>query len=120
MELKSSQRGLLKDRSRLYCGKGRGGLASRPLRQKGTIMPRPKKRVPYQGREVEATPVSATSSAEHWNQYLLEDGTVVRMKLVATEFVRIDGEHDAEGNPVYQIRSTNVVSLEAPEELRRR
>jgi len=82
-------------------------------------VPRPKKRVPYGGKEVEGTPVSPTSTSEHWNQYLLEDGSVVRMKLVATEFVRIDGEYDAEGNPVYIIRSTNVVAVESPDELKR-
>lgn len=83
-------------------------------------MPRPKKRVPYQGSEVEATPVTPTSTSEHWNQYLLEDGSVVRMKLVATEFLKIDDEYDAEGNPVYVIRSTNVVAVESPDELKQR
>lgn len=79
-------------------------------------MGRPKRRVQFQGREVEATPVSATSSSEHWNHYLLEDGSVIKMKLVATEFLRLDGIQDNEGNPVYQIRSTNVVSVEHAEE----
>lgn len=83
-------------------------------------MPRPKKRVPFGGKEVEGTPVTPTSSSEHWNQYLLEDGSVVRMKLVATEFVRIEGEYDAEGNPVYVVRSTNVVAVESPDGLKRR
>ena len=80
---------------------------------------RPKRRIPFQGKEVEATPVSANTSNEYWNQYLLEDGSIIRAKLVATEFLRIDGEYDAEGNPVYVIRSTNIVACEAPEELRR-
>lgn len=75
-------------------------------------MSRPKKKVSFQGSEVEATPVSPTSSSEYWNQYLLEDGSVIRMKLVATEFLKIDGVKDSEGNPVYVIKSTNVVSVE--------
>lgn len=75
-------------------------------------MSRPKKKVNFQGSEVEATPVSPTSSSEYWNQYLLEDGSVIRMKLVATEFLKIDGVKDSEGNPVYVIKSTNVVSVE--------
>lgn len=83
-------------------------------------MGRPKRRVQYQGKEVEATPVSATSTSEQWNQYLIDDGSMIRTKLVATEFVRIDGEHDADGNPVYLIKWTTVVSVESPEELRRR
>jgi hypothetical protein len=82
-------------------------------------MGRPKRRIKLGNREVEATPVSPTSSNEHWNQYLLEDGTVLRIKLVATEFLRVDGEHDSEGNPVYLVRSTNVMSVEAQDELRK-
>lgn len=83
-------------------------------------MGRPKKRVPYQGKEVDGTPLTPTSTNEYWNQYLLEDGSVIRTKLVATEFVRLDGEYDADGNPVYLVKWTNVVSVESPEELRRR
>lgn len=82
-------------------------------------MGRPKRRVPFQGKEVDATPVTPTQSNEHWNNYLLEDGTVIRMKLVATEFLKIYGEYDKEGNPVYVIKSTNIAAVEAPEELRR-
>lgn len=89
------------------------------LSSTGAIVGRPKKRVPYGGKEVEGTPLSTTSTSEHWNQYLLEDGSIIRMKLVATEFVRIDGEYAADGNPVYVIRSTNVVAVESPEDLRR-
>jgi hypothetical protein len=76
--------------------------------------------VQFQGREVDGTPVSATQSNEHWNQYLLEDGSVVKLKLVATEFVRLDGVYDPEGNPVYLVKSTNVTAIEASDELRKR
>lgn len=83
-------------------------------------MSRPKKRVPYKGGEFDATPVTPTSTSEHWNQYLLDDGSVVRTKLVATEFSRIDGEYDTDRNPVYFIKWTTVVAVESPEELRQR
>lgn len=79
----------------------------------------PKRRINFKGREVDGTPVTATQSSEYWNQYLLDDGSIIRMKLVATEFARVDGEYDNEGNPVYVIRSTNVVACQAPEELRK-
>lgn len=83
-------------------------------------MGRPKRRVPFQGKEVDATPVTPTQSNEHWNNYLLEDGSVIRMKLVVTEFLKIDGQYDQEGNPVYAIKSTNVVAVETPEDQRKR
>jgi hypothetical protein len=79
-----------------------------------------KKKIPLpDGRLIEGTIVDVTSSQESWNQYLLSDGTVVKMKPVATEILRIDGEYDAEGNPTYVIRSTNVTSVIAPETLKK-
>ncbi len=79
-----------------------------------------KKRVTLPGLgEVDVTVVGYRSGGENWNEYLADDGTVIRIKLVVTEVVRVDGQYDPEGNPVYLVRSTNVTSISAPEELRR-
>jgi hypothetical protein len=56
---------------------------------------------------------------EHWNEYLLDDGTIVRLKAVVTEIVRIEGRYDPEGNPAYAINTTNVAHISAPEELKK-
>jgi hypothetical protein len=72
------------------------------------------------GREIEATIIDINSSQENWNQYLLSDGTVVKLKVVATEAVRVDGEYDAEGNPIYFVKSTNVMNVIAPDNLRKK
>jgi hypothetical protein len=56
---------------------------------------------------------------EHWNEYLLDDGTVVRMKAVVTEIARVEGQYDTEGNPAYIINSTNVTHVSSPEELKK-
>jgi len=71
------------------------------------------------GRELEVQPLGFRSTAEHWNEYFLDDGSVVRVKLVATEIVRVEGEYDPEGNPVYVVKSANVLAVSAPEALRR-
>lgn len=71
------------------------------------------------GRMLEGTELSFRSSGENWNEYLVDDGTVVRVKLVVTEIVRIDGEYDDEGNPAYVIKSTTVPAISPPDELRR-
>jgi len=42
------------------------------------------------GLPVQATEVGFRSSRQHWNQYLLDDGSVVRMKFVATPALRVD------------------------------
>jgi hypothetical protein len=69
--------------------------------------------------EADATEVGFRTSGENWNEYLLDDGTVIRLKLVVTEAVRVDGQYDPEGNPLYLVKSTNVMGVSAPEHLRR-
>jgi hypothetical protein len=38
---------------------------------------------------------------------------------VVTEILRIDGQYDADRNPMYVVRSSNVVAISSPEGLRR-
>ena len=71
------------------------------------------------GEPIDAVEVGFRSSGEHFNDYLLDDGTVVRLKAVVTNVSRLEGLFDAEGQPIYAIKSTNVVSTSAPEDMRR-
>ncbi len=71
------------------------------------------------GSIVEGTITPFRGDVEHWNEYLLDDGTVIRMKAVVTEIVRIDGQYDPEGNPAYLINSQNVTHVSAPEHLKK-
>ena len=71
------------------------------------------------GSEVEAEVVGFQTAGENWNEYLLDDGTRLRIKLVLTEVLRIADQYDAEGNPAYVARSQNVVAVDAPESVRR-
>ena len=72
---------------------------------------------PVTGEMVDATEMGHRSNGEHWNEYLLDDGTVLRIKLVVTNVVRIDDEYNMKGEPIYMIDSSNVVSVSVPEEL---
>lgn len=67
----------------------------------------------------EAELMEIRQSNEHWNDYLLSDGTALKMKLVITEVWRIIGEYDDQGNPIYYARSTNILNVNAPEEVRK-
>lgn len=62
-------------------------------------------------REVEADQVDIVSEAEPANEYTLADGAVVRLKTVAHSVYKIRGEKDQDGNPVYYVRSQNIVTL---------
>lgn len=79
-----------------------------------------KVKINFGGEEVEATPIEINQAGEQWNQYLLDDGTMIKMKLVATKVLRVDNKYDKEGNPVYFVQSTNVISVAAPDNLRRK
>lgn len=68
---------------------------------------------------VDAVEVGFRTSGEHWNEYLLDDGTVLRLKVVSHQIFRVEGQFDEMGNPAYLIRSQNVVSASSPENLRR-
>ena len=70
--------------------------------------------IPGQG-EIDATEVGFRGSGEYWNEYLLDDGTVARLKLVVTAVYRLDGEFDDKGQPAYVIESSNVVAISATE-----
>jgi hypothetical protein len=61
------------------------------------------------GQEHNAIPVGFQNAREYWNEYLLDDGTIIRLKLVATEVLRVEGVHDENGAPVYIVKSTNVI-----------
>ena len=72
------------------------------------------------GRQVEAVQIDVNQSNEKWNEYLLEDGTVLKMKLVLKKVLRVDGEYDQEGNPVYVMQSTNVTTVNVPNPLKKK
>lgn len=69
------------------------------------------------GREHEAEPVGFRPSGEHFNEYLLDAGSVLRIKLVLTEVLRMKGMHDRYGNPAYLLRHSEVMAVDAPEHL---
>lgn len=71
------------------------------------------------GEEVEGDVVGFQAAGEHWNEYLLDDGTVFKIKLVLTEIVRLNGQFDEKGDPVYAATHSQVTVVDAPESLRR-
>ncbi len=78
-----------------------------------------KRKIKWQDRMVDVTELSFQTGGEHWNEYLVDDGSVIKLKTITSQILRVDGEYDNEGNPIYIIRSTNIVSISAPDKLRR-
>ncbi len=77
-------------------------------------------KIPYMGKEVDATEVEFQTRKEDWNEYQLMDGSTIKMKLVVSLIFRVDGTYDNEGNPAYQLKSTNVAVVTSPDTLKKK
>jgi hypothetical protein len=76
--------------------------------------------VDFQGRKVQGTEVGFDTMREEWNEYSLRDGSTIKVKTVVTNVIRLNGEYDPQGDPVYLIKSGNhTVCVEVPEHLRK-
>ncbi len=71
------------------------------------------------GREVEAMGVDFETVKEDWNEYKLEDGTILKFKTVVSSIIRTEDYDPMTGDPVYHIRSTNILRANVPEEMKR-
>ena len=69
-----------------------------------------KVKITINGQVVDAVDVPIIQPEERWSEYKLEDGTTLRVKFVVGSIIRVSGQSDPEGNPVYMIKG-NVVSV---------
>ncbi len=76
--------------------------------------------VPYMGKLVDGMDVPIETSTEKWSEITLEDGTIIRIKQSVATVLRLDGEWDAEGNPVYVVKSAPAIAIVHVEEDRRK
>ena len=67
----------------------------------------------------DAEMVEAVETNEPWTVYKLQDGSVLKLKTVATEIWRVIDEFDAEGNPQYVVKSGLVMNVQAPDKLKK-
>jgi hypothetical protein len=69
---------------------------------------------------VEGTDVPLIESVERRTELRLEDGSILRIKPVVMSILRIDGQYDAQGDPMYAINAGQTMTVaHAPEHLRR-
>src|SRR5712691_2839980 len=73
------------------------------------------------GKVVEGVDVPIEVSNDRWSDITLEDGSVIRIKALVVSVIRIDGQYDQDGNPLYVVKSSTTTAIaSAPEELRRK
>lgn len=71
------------------------------------------------GSEVEAANVDFETIKEDWNEYKLEDGTILKFKTIVSNIIRTENYDPMTGDPVYHVRSTNILRVNVPDELKR-
>jgi hypothetical protein len=74
-------------------------------------MPETKKKIKVLGNDVNVFDVPIKSAVEYFNEYELEDGSKVKVKAVATSFLRAEGEYSPDGKPVYLVLTAPAVNV---------
>ncbi|HEY6351977.1 MAG TPA: hypothetical protein VI636_21490 [Candidatus Angelobacter sp.] len=69
---------------------------------------------------MDGSEVQVKEATERWSEITLDDGTVLRVKPNILSAVRMEGQHDADGNPIYAIKGAqSAMIVSAPQHLRR-
>ena len=69
--------------------------------------------VKVDGKEVNGSRVSFEPLEEPWTKCRLPDGTVIRLKLVVADIIRLDKNDKGESH--YLVKSSNIMAVEEPE-----
>lgn len=68
---------------------------------------------------VDAVEVPVVESTERWTDVTLSDGSVLRIKAVVLSALRVEGHYDQEDNPLYQVKVNQIMTVTAPDHLRK-
>lgn len=92
------------------------------LKEEGAIMAGRKVPVTLPtGQQGEGIEVQVDESNEKWSEFTLQDGTIIRAKLTITSAVRVDGQFDQLGNPLYVTNLAPVLTIvSVPEQYRKK
>jgi hypothetical protein len=75
-------------------------------------------RINFGGRDVDATQLDFKTIKEEWNEYQASDGTTLKIKIVLTDVYKLD-QYDQDSNPIYVVKSSNVLATSVPEHLKK-
>jgi hypothetical protein len=83
-------------------------------------MPEIRKTITLLGNDIHVVDVPIQSALEFFSEYELEDGSKIKVKSVATSFLRVEGEYAADGSPIYLVFTSPALNVtNAPPELMR-
>lgn len=61
------------------------------------------------------TEIEILEAKERWSEYRLADGTTLRLRPVMIAVFRADGQYTPDGDPVYNMKSTLITDVRAPD-----
>lgn len=67
-------------------------------------------KIAINGQLTEVVPVQVVKSDELFSTYLLDDGTVLRMKNVVLHVYRLSGQTDIHGQPAYSVHAQMMIA----------
>lgn len=70
-----------------------------------------KKTISLFGRDTQVVDVPIVKATEHFNEYEMEDGSVLLVKSVASSIMRVEGQYSLDGKPFYLVLTTPVVNV---------
>ena len=71
------------------------------------------------GKIYDVVEVQMGDTSEKWSQIALDDGSVIKIKPVVLRVMRAIDGYDKEGNPLYQIKINQVITVSSPDNLRK-
>ena len=78
----------------------------------------PSKLVDFQGRKVLGRSIEFEPKNEPWAQYQLEDGSIMKVKVVLLDIIRLE-EYAPTGEPLYQFSMQQITAVSVPDELKK-
>mgnify|MGYP001597955159 CR=1 FL=1 len=68
-------------------------------------------KVKWNGEMVDGEVLFYEPLSQKWNEYRLEDGSLVKILLVVSKAMRVIGQRNEQGQPIYLLESTNIVTI---------
>ena len=75
--------------------------------------------VKFEGKDCTGVEVDVEESTERWSSVRLADGSRLRLKASVLTVVRLDDRFDNDDNPIYMVKSTNLLSVNSPDSIRK-
>ena len=76
-----------------------------------------KMKVNVEGKMIEAEKMSFKLVEDPWCVYRLEDGTLLKIKVMVAEVFRMPTKDPLTGLPNFIVKSTNLMSVDPPDKL---